>query len=139
MKFFTGGAVPALARTGLLVGVSACCLVLSGCALWAKDKETAAICGRGFVNDLDWTRAWPLARSARTLRKKFPTIEFEGQTDSPSRPTTVWYKNSRSSEFASCSRHSCGTSRCLWRVRLYSKADDQWRIRLEYDLGRPRH
>lgn len=138
MKQFLGRVVPALVGVRLLVSVSACCLALTGCALWAKDPETATLCGRGFVNDLDWIRARPLARTPRSLWKKFPAIEFEGRTAAPSRSTTTWYKNAKSAEFASCSRHSCETGRCLWRVRLYSRVDDQWRIRMEYDLGRPR-
>ena len=113
------------------------CLALTGCALWGTDRETVTICGRGFTNDVEWTRASPLTRTARTLWKKFPSIEFEGKTAEPSKTTTVWFKNVTTSEYASCSRHSCETGRCVWRVRLYSRVDGQRRVRLEYDLGRP--
>jgi hypothetical protein len=113
------------------------CLGLSGCASWRTDKETATICGRGFTNDAEWARASRLSRPARTVWKKFPDIEFEGKTAQPSKNTTVWFRNAASSGFASCSRHSCDSDRCVWRVRLYSNADDQWRVRMEYDLGRP--
>ena len=34
-----------------------CLLALAGCTLWGKDGETVTICGRGFSNDLDWSRA----------------------------------------------------------------------------------
>ncbi|HEV7610206.1 MAG TPA: hypothetical protein VGO61_22935 [Steroidobacteraceae bacterium] len=128
MKGFMGWFVPALA----------CCLALTGCALWGTDRETVTVCGRGFTNDLDWARASPHSRTARALWKMSPGIEFEGKTARPSKATTIWFKNAESSEFASCSRHSCDTGRCVWRVRLYSKEDGQWRIRFEYDLGRPR-
>jgi hypothetical protein len=138
MAQFMGMSIRVLAKTRLLVGMSASCLALTGCALWASDSETVTICGRGFGNDLDWSRARPLAWPARRLWKQYPAIEFEGKTSLPSKSTTTWYKNAKSSEFASCSRHSCETGRCLWRVRLYSKVADQWRIHTEYDLGNPR-
>ena len=121
----------------LRVLVIACCLALTGCALWGADRETATVCGRGFSNDPDWKRASPLSRTARALWKKFPAIEFEGRNTQPVKATTVWFKNAESAEFASCSRHSCETDRCVWRVRLYSSSDGPWRVRMEYDLGRP--
>lgn len=138
MRKLPGRTLPTQAGARLLVGALACCLSLTGCALWRKDQETVTICGRGFTNDLDWTRASPLTRTPRALWKQFPSIEFEGNTAQPSKAMTIWFKNAKDSEFASCSRHSCDTGRCLWRVRLYSKADSQWHVRMEYDLGRPR-
>ena len=137
MKQLMGRTLPAQARARVVVSALACCLSLTGCALWGTDRETVTICERGFANDLEWARAWPHSRSARALWKKFPGIEFEGKTAQPSKATTIWFKNATSAEFASCSGHSCDTG-CVWRVRLYSKADDQWQIRREYDLGRPR-
>ena len=122
----------------LLASALACCLALTGCALWGRDAETATICERGFTNDKDWTRASPFNRTARALWKKAPSIEFESRYSAPSKPTTIWFKNAKSPEFASCSRHNCDTGLCLWRVRLYSRQDDQLHIRMEYDLGRPR-
>jgi len=138
MKQFMGRTLPAMIRTRAVVSLLACSLALTGCALWGKDQETVTICARGFTNDLEWATASPLTRSARALWKKFPDIEFEGKTVQPAKATTIWFRNSGSSEFASCSRHSCDTGRCVWRVRLYSRVDDQWRVRMEYDLGRPR-
>ena len=132
----TGVMTRSRART--VVSALACCLSLTGCALWGTDKETVGVCARGFANDLEWVRASPLKRSARSLWKQFPSIEFEGQTARPLKATTVWFKNVESAEFASCSRHSCGTGRCVWRVRLYSRVEGLWRLRLEYDLGLPK-
>lgn len=120
-----------------LLGALACCLAMTGCALWGADRETVRICGRGFTNDQDWARASPLRRTARVLWKQFPNIEFEGTNAQPSKSSTIWFRNAESSEFASCSRHSCDTGRCVWRVRLYSRVDGQWRVRMEYDLGLP--
>ena len=122
----------------LVVGAAAFSLALPGCASWRTDQETVVICQRGFTNDVEWERASRLNRSARALWKKAPDIEFEGKTSQPAKATTIWFRNSGSAGFASCSRHSCDTGRCLWRVRLYSKVEERWRLRLEYDLGRPR-
>jgi hypothetical protein len=96
------------------------------------------MCQRGFNKDVEWERASRLNRAARALWKSVPGIEFEGKTSQPVRASTVWYENVHNAGFASCSRHSCDTGRCLWRVRLYSRVDDRWDLRLEYDLARPR-
>lgn len=137
MNQLMGQTVPTQARARVLVSALACCLLVTGCALGSRDKETVAICGRGFVNDVDWSRASPLHRTARALWKKAPSIEFEGRFSAPSRASTLWFKNPKNAEFASCSRHSCETG-CVWRVRLYSRQEAEWRLRMEYDLGRPR-
>jgi hypothetical protein len=97
-----------------------------------------SICQRGFNNDVEWERTSRLNRAARALWKNVPGIEFEGKTSQPVRASTLWFENVRNAGFASCSRHSCDTGRCLWRVRLYSRVDDRWDLRLEYDLARPR-
>ena len=138
MRQLPGRPQPTWTSARVLVSALICCLALTGCALWGKDRETVFICERGFTNDVEWSRASSLSRTARTLWKKFPSIEFEGKTAKPSKTATIWFKNVEKSEFASCSRHSCDTGRCVWRVRLYSRAAGQWRVRLEYDLGRPR-
>ena len=112
-------------------------LCLAGCASWGKHPDSVEVCERGFAKDPDWSRdTWPGFR-ARLLVRQYPDFEFEGRTSRPLKPSTLWFRNDVSRERASCSMHSCDTGRCVWRIRLYAKAEDQWRIRAQYDLGKP--
>jgi hypothetical protein len=131
-------AMPRLLMSRHLCLALACCLVLSGCAHWGTDPETVTRCERGFDNDQDWRRASPYTRSARKIWKANPQFEFAGRSAVPMKSATLWFKDAKKAQFASCSRHSCDANNCFWRVRLYSSVDGLWTLKSEYDLGRTR-
>ena len=119
------------------VVVAAAALAITGCASWGTHADSVEVCGRGFANDPDWSRA-RAGLTGRALIRRYPTFEFEGRTSRPLKPSTLWFRNSATGEVASCSMHSCDTGRCVWRIRLYSKKTSEWLVRSEYDIGKPR-
>jgi hypothetical protein len=114
------------------------CVALGGCAHWGKDAESVQVCERGFANDPDWRRASAFTRGARKAWKTHPAFDFQDRRVTPVKASTIWFRNPVSAELASCSRHTCEGADCFWRVRLFAKTDERWRVRTEYDLGRSR-
>lgn len=105
-------------------------VLLCGCgALRRPDADTVSLCKRGFANNHDWSRASPISRDARTLRKKF--------ADGKPHQSTLWFRNARQKGFASCSRDRCEDGRCLWLVQLFELKDGQWTLANDYHLGVP--
>lgn len=122
----------------LIICLAAAGLCVMGCTTWGTHPDSVETCERGFANDPDWRRdAWPGLR-ARRLAQRFPSLEFNEKTYQPSKASTLWFENDTSDEVGSCSMHSCATGQCIWRIRLYSRVEDRWRIRSEYDIGQAR-
>lgn len=124
-----------MSRFGAIVCVG---VLVSGCASWGTDVDSATTCERGFANDPEWSRMNRPGRDGRRIWRQFPSFEFEGVKVSPEKASTLWFRNETKQEIGRCSMHSCPSGKCIWRIQLFTRQSGQWQLRSGYDIAQAR-